>query len=595
MVFGSPTFRRFLRYARPYRVLVIASIVCGVLKFTLALLLPWALGLVTDHVILADAPAPVKFQRLGWTVLLLVVGYVIRIPVAYYRSWFAEQAGNRTIFDIREQLYAHVQRLSMSYHARHRTGTITSRIINDINTSQGILDRGVMSIAVDVLFLGGVSVFLVVWDWRLAAVSLFTLPAHAWIFGYLRPRLREAAHEVQAQMSRLSGEVNEKIAGLSVVQAFVRERSERRRFFALHRRYYAGVMRQVRLRYALLAAGEFLTQLGPVIVLSYGAYRVISGYITPGELLVFYGFLGYLYTPTQRLGDATAALQQQLAAMDRVFQVLDIEPEIRDAPAARPLRCTGARLAFEDVWFEYLPGRPVLQGITLAIEPGQSVAIVGRSGAGKTTLVTLVPRFYDVTRGAIRIDGQDLREVTLASLRGAAGMVMQDAILFDASVRDNIAYGRHGATGAEILEAARMAHVDEFAGGLPRGYDTVIGERGVTLSGGQKQRLSIARAFLRNPRILILDEATSSLDSHAEAIIQDALERLMRGRTTLVIAHRLSTVIGCDRVVVLDEGRIVQEGAHHELIRAPGAYRDLCEEQFGAVQLDTLQETRPHA
>ncbi len=588
MVFGSPTFRRFLRYARPYRVLVIASIICGVLKFTLALMLPWAVGLVTDHVILADAPVETKLERLGWLVLVLIVGYVARVPITFYRSWFAEQAGNRTIFDIREELYAHVQRLSRNYHTRHRVGTIAARIINDINTSQGILDRGVMSIAVDVLFLLGVTVFLVMWDWRLAAVSLFTLPAHAWIFGFLRPRLRAAAHEVQAQMSRLSGEVNEKIAGLPVVQAFVRERTERRHFFTLHRKYFAGVMRQVRLRYALLAVGEFLTQLGPVIVLSYGAYRVINGFLTPGELLVFYGFLGYLYTPTQRLGDVTAALQQQLAAMDRVFQVLDIEPDIGDAPHARPLRCDAGRLEFDDVWFAYLPGHPVLRGISFTVEAGQSVAIVGRSGAGKSTLVALVPRFYDVSGGAIRIDGQDLRDVRLASLRGRIGMVMQDTILFDASVRENIAYGRHGATEAEILDAARMAHVDEFIEDLPKGYDTVIGERGVTLSGGQKQRLSIARAFLRNPRILILDEATSSLDSHAEAIIQDALARLMRGRTTLVIAHRLSTVKGCDRVVVLEEGRVVQQGAHPELVSAPGPYRNLCEEQFGSVYLEAL-------
>lgn len=593
MVFGSPTFRRFLRYARPYRALIIASIVCGVLKFTLALLLPWALGLVTDHVILADVPAEVKLERLRWLIAMLLAGYVARTPIAYYRSWFAELAGNRTIFDIREELYAHVQRLSMSYHARHRIGATASRIINDVNTAQGILDRGVMSIAVDVLFLVAVTGFLIVWDWRLAAVSLFTLPMHALIFGYLRPRLREAAHEMQAQMSRMSGEVNEKLAGLPVVQAFVRERTERRRFFEMHRDYFSGAMRQVRLRYMLLSIGEFFTQLGPVIVLSYGAYRVVGGHLTPGELLVFYGFLAFLYVPTQRLGDVTAAVQQQLAAMDRVFQILDVEPEIHNAPDARPLECHEGRIEFGDVRFEYLPEQPVLRGITLDIEPGQSLAIVGRSGAGKTTLIKLAPRFYDVTGGAIRIDGQDIRDVTLDSLRASIGMVMQDPILFDASIRDNIAYGRHGATEEEILEAAHMAHVDEFIGDLHKGYDTVIGERGVTLSGGQKQRVSIARAFLRNPRILILDEATSNLDSHAEAIIQDALERLMHGRTTLVIAHRLSTVIGCDRVVVIDDGQIVQQGTHLELIHARGPYRALCEEQFGAVQFESIDNPRP--
>lgn len=586
MVFGSPTFRRFLGFARPYRRLVAGSIICGVLKFLLALLLPWALGLVTDHVILADVPLDEKMRRLGWLIAMLTTGYLLRIPIAYYRSWFAELAGNRAIFDMRERVYAHVQRLSMNYHHRHRIGSTASRIINDVNTAQGILDRGVMSIAVDVLFLVIVALFLVVWDFRLALVSLFTLPAHAVIFAYLRPRLRTAAHDTQAEMSRMSGEVSEKLGGIAVVQGFARERTERRIFFGLHRRYFASVMRQVRLRYALLAFGEFLTQLGPAIVLCYGAYRVVHGLITPGELLVFYGFLGYLYLPTQRLADATAALQQQLAAVDRVFQLLDVEPEIRNAPGAVRFRCEAGAIRLDGVCFSYRPGYPVLRGITLEIPPGRSLAIVGRSGAGKSTLVKLVPRFYDVDSGVITIDGQDIRGVTLDSLRANIGLVMQDPILFDATVRENIAYGRFGASEAEILEAARMAHVDEFVGALPKGYDTIIGERGVTLSGGQKQRVSIARAFLRNPRILVLDEATSNLDSHAEAVIQDALTTLMRGRTTLVIAHRLSTVVDCDRVVVMEDGRVVQEGTHAALLAASGPYRALCEEQFGTVQLD---------
>ncbi|MCC6144301.1 MAG: ATP-binding cassette domain-containing protein, partial [Candidatus Hydrogenedentes bacterium] len=285
------------------------------------------------------------------------------------------------------------------------------------------------------------------------------------------------------------------------------------------------------------------------------------------------------------LADASAALQIQLAAMDRVFEVMDVAPTIQDATDARPLVVTEARLDFEDVYFGYNTDQPVLEGLTLHVEPGQSVAIVGRSGAGKTTLVSLVPRFYDVTSGIIRIDGQDIRRATLASLRGSIGMVMQDPILFDATIRENILYGRIGATEEDMRQAARMAHAEEFILHLPRGFDTIIGDRGITLSGGQKQRISIARAFLRDPRILILDEATSNLDSHAEQIIQDALETLMRGRTTLVIAHRLSTVIDCDKVVYMQQGRIVQEGTHDELIATPGPYRDLCEEQFGAVQL----------
>jgi subfamily B ATP-binding cassette protein MsbA len=585
MTFGSPTFWRFLRYARPYRIWIAGSIFCGVLKFTLALMIPWALGYLTDHVILEDISGEQKMQRLWWMVALLLTVYFFRLPITYYRSFFAELAGNRTIFDVRDRLYLHIQRLSLDYHTRHRTGETTSRVINDINTSQGILDRGVMSVLVDFIFLVGVVIFLFIWDWELAAVSLFTLPAYAMTFGILNPRLRLAAQDVQAQMSELSGEVNEKLGGLAVVQSFVRERTERRLFFRLHREYFHRIMKRVTLQVWLTTLGEFLTMLGPVIVICYGTYRVVQGHVTTGELITFYGFLGHLYLPTRRLADASAALQVQLAAMDRVFEVMDVAPTIQDAPDAKPLAVSEARLDFDAVYFGYNTDQPVLEGVTLHVEPGQSVAIVGRSGAGKTTLVSLVPRFYDVTSGAIRIDGQDIRGLTLNSLRSAVGMVMQDAILFDATIRENILYGRVGATEADMRQAARMAHAEEFIEQLPRGFDTIIGERGITLSGGQKQRISIARAFLRDPRILILDEATSNLDSHAEQIIQDALEKLMHGRTTLVIAHRLSTVIDCDKVVYMQRGQIVQEGTHEELISAPGPYRELCEEQFGAVQL----------
>jgi len=583
MTFASPTFWRYLRYARPYWAMILISIVCGILKFTLALFLPYAMGFVTDHVILQEVPAEEKIRRLAWVIALLVVCYLLRIPISYFRSYFAELAGNRTIFDIRTELYGHIQGLSVEYHARQRTGTTTSRIINDVNTTQGILDRGVMSIAVDFVFLVGVVAYLIAADWKLATVSLFTLPLYGLTFGYVNPRLRKVSRRVQAQMGEMSGEVSEKIVGQPVVVAFNRERTERLRFFGLHRKYFDLVMTRVSLNVILNNVGEFLTMLGPVIVICYGSYRVIHGEILLGELLIFNGFLAHLYLPTRRLADASAALQDQLAAMERVFEILDVAPDICDAPNARALGAVRGEVSFEQVGFHYAPGQPVLRDVSLSVRPGQKVAFVGRSGAGKSTLMKLVPRFYDVTSGAVRVDGCDVREVTADSLRTQIAVVMQDAILFNGTVRENILYGRRGATEADMLEAARMAHVQEFVGEMPNGYDTMIGERGITLSGGQKQRVSIARAFLRNPRILILDEATSNLDSHSEAIIQEALEVLMRGRTTLIIAHRLSTVVDSDLVVVMEEGAIVQQGSHSELIAVPGAYRDLCEEQFGTL------------
>lgn len=582
-MFASPTFWRYLRYARPYWPMITASIVCGVLKFSLALILPYSMGVVTDRVILPQVDASEKLRRLAVVIALLVLCYLVRVPIAYYRSYYAELAGNRTIFDIRSALYAHIQRLTLEYHARQRSGATTSRVINDVNVTQGILDRGVMSIAVDLIFLCGVVVYLVFADWRLAAVSLFTLPLYGITFGVLNPRLRAVSRKVQAQMGEMSAEVSEKIVGQAVVVAFNRERTERLRFFGLHRRYIHLVMERVRLNVWLNNIGEFLTTLGPVIVISYGSYRVIRGDLQLGQLLIFNGFLGHLYLPTRRLADASAAVQEQLAAMERVFEVLDVKPDIADAPDATVLRAPAGGIEFDDVSFHYLPGQPVLSHVSLQVLPGQKVAFVGRSGAGKSTLLKLVPRFYDVAGGAVRVDGLDVRGVTLDSLRSEIAVVMQDALLFNATVRENILYGRRGATEAEMREAARMAHVEEFVAELPQGYDTMIGERGITLSGGQKQRVSIARAFLRNPRILILDEATSNLDSLSEAIIQEALEVLMRGRTTLIIAHRLSTVIDSDVVVVMANGTVVQQGRHEELLAVDGEYRRLCEEQLGSA------------
>ncbi|MBI2423417.1 MAG: ABC transporter ATP-binding protein [Candidatus Hydrogenedentes bacterium] len=585
MVFGSPTFWRFLRYARPYWAAILGSIVCGVLKFSLALLVPYSLGYMFDHVILPAIEDPERIRRLMVLAGLLLLAFLARIPISYYRSYLAEWAGNRTIFDIRQDLYAHVQRLSLSFHSRQRTGSTTSRIINDVNTAQGILDRGVMSVGVDAIFLIGVVAFLLLWEFQLALASLCTLPMYAIVFGVLNPRLRVAARAAQQQMSELSGEVSEKIQGQPVVLAYVRERTERINFFRQHRRYFNEVLKQVRIQVTMFQVGEFFTMIGPLIVICYGTWLVVQKSITPGELIIFNGFLAHLYLPTRRLADASAAVQMQLAGMDRVFEMMDVEREIQDAPNATTLAPHEGAIEFDNVCFGYEPDQPVLNRLSLRVEAGQAVALVGRSGAGKSTLIGLLPRFYDAQSGSIRIDGQDIRTVTLESLRGQIGMVMQDTILFNGTIRDNILYGRRGATEAEMLEAARMAHVDEFAADLPLGYGAMIGERGITLSGGQKQRVSIARAFLRNPRILVLDEATSSLDSHAEQVIQDALEQLMKGRTTLVIAHRLATIFDCDKVAVLDEGRIVQEGTHDELLAIPGPYRSLCEEQFGAVNL----------
>ncbi len=566
------------------------AIICGLLKFSLALSLPGALGVVMDHVLLANLSREQQIQRLIMILSLLLLAFLGRAPTTYLRSYLATVAGNRAIFDIRVDLYRHLQRLSMTYHSTRRTGAIISRLINDLNTAQGILNEGIVAIAMDTIFLSGVVLFLFYWDLQLAAVSLTTLPFYGLVFRILNPRLREVATEVQEEMQELSGEVTEKISAVQVIMSFTREKTEQIKFFRRHRKYYNKLLKRERLKVMLATVAEFLTEVGPIVVICYGGYRVINGTLTPGALLIFNGFLSHLYLPTRRLADYSAKLQEKLSALERVFEVLDSPPDIKDAPSAIPLKCPKGRIEFRNVHFCYTPEKPVLCGIDLEVEPGESLAVVGRSGAGKSTLVNMIPRFYDPTQGCILVDGIDIRKIRIRSLRDHIGIVLQDSILFSGTIRENILYGRRNAIEREMRRAAEMAQIADFIESLPHGYDTIVGERGVTLSGGQRQRISIARAFLRDPRILILDEATSNLDSGAEQAIQEALARLMKGRTTFVIAHRLSTVVNCDRVVVLEAGRLVQQGSHVELLEEDGPYRTLCEEQFGAVGLEVLSK-----
>jgi len=418
-------------------------------------------------------------------------------------------------------------------------------------------------------------------DWRLACVAVGTLPLYVFNFLAWQPIIRDMSTEAREQFSDISGRLNDAISGIKIIKSFTRERSEARRFVHDVRELVSHNMRAGRARTLLSVISTLLTSLSGLAVLYVGAREILfHGRMSYGELIQFSAYLGRLYGPIIGLVTINDQIQTVMAAIERIFELFDTQPEIYERRNPIVLDRIRGEVTFDHVYFSYEPPDDVLSDICFTAEPGQVVALVGRSGSGKSTLVHLIPRFYDCTRGRVLVDGIDVRDVQIASLRRQIGMVMQESFLFAGSLRDNIKYGRPDATDAEVVQAAIAANAHEFITEFPDGYETRVGERGTRLSGGQRQRISIARALLRNPRILILDEATSALDSESEAAIQEALTYLMKGRTTFIIAHRLSTVMNADVILVLDEGRIVEQGTHAELANAGGIYEMLCEVQF---------------
>ena len=594
---------RFLAYLTPYLPLFGFATFCGIVNYTVGATVPSITGYVIDRIIMANAPrhagatnrlyptldhllhrfaphagpsAQANFL-LGLVIaILLTMGFVM-----FLRGYLVGIGGQRVIFKVRNDLYEHIQGLSLSFFQQNRSGSIVSRLTSDIALAQNFIGNACTLLWMDSLSVIGIIVWLFLLSPRMATVSLVVLPL--WVFSvrFFGQRIRKASHAVQEGLSELSGQVQEKVAGATVVQAFAREKRETRLFHRMHRSLYDRQITTVRYQALNMAASNVLTSVAPITVVLFGAHEVLAGRMTTGMMITFWTTLGLFYMPLQRLTDMAAVIANAGAAIDRIFDIFDIEPDIQDAPdaVALPERIQG-RVTLRDVSFGYDPDVPILKGLNLDIRPGEVVAFVGPSGAGKSTLVNLVPRFYDVTGGQILVDGQDIAHVKVKSLRNNVGMVLQDNILFTGTIKDNILYGRPGATDEEIVEAAVAGNAHHFIEALPDGYETEIGERGTKLSGGQKQRLAITRAFLRDPRILILDEATSALDSESEQLIQNALNKLMVGRTTLIIAHRLSTVMHANCIVVLNQGKIVEKGTHAELLKKEGLYYHLYMAQF---------------
>jgi subfamily B ATP-binding cassette protein MsbA len=521
------------------------------------------------------------------SLLLLLAGAALGLALVkaaadYAQSVQMSRVGQRVITDVQAALFARLIRADLAYFNAHPSGVLISRLMNDVwllrNAAATVL-TGIGRDAVTIVFLVGVMFYQ---DWTMALVAFLAFPAAIRPIVKIGRRMRRVSVNTQVEMGQLTTLLSQTFQGARYVKAYGMEDYEQRRAGGLIERIYRLIDRATRTR---SRAGPMMEALGGVaiaMVILYGGHQVIAGARTPGAFFSFITALLLAYQPVKSLATMNASLQEGLGAAQRVFEVLDIEPAIRDRPGARPLRITGGEVRFENLRFGYHPDSVALDGISLTVPAGSTVALVGPSGAGKSTLLNLIPRFYDVDEGNIAIDGQEIGSVTLASLRGAIALVSQEVSLFDDTVRANIAYGRFGAPDAEIEAAARAAGADRFVRELPDGYDTLVGEHGVRLSGGQRQRIAIARAMLKDAPILLLDEATSALDSESERQVQAALHSLMRGRTTVVIAHRLSTVIGADLICVMDRGRIVETGRHAQLLARNGLYARLYETQFAA-------------
>ena len=571
-------FKRLLRYLKPYRIRVAMAVALMIVVTLSAIPMP----LFQKQVI--DVAIPRRDERMLWSIFAgVILLYGARAGVSYALNYLISWLGQRIVFDLRFQSYRHLQRLSLAYYDGQQPGKIMSRLTADIDVIQYTLTSGFVTLITDVATLFVIIGWLFWSEWRLAAIATGILPLYVLNYKLLLSRIRAVSIELREKWEQMVGGLTERIGGIAVVKAFAREDWEIERFRTGEKDRFRTGMVQNRLNRFLGASSQVIRVLGTCALLWYGGRLTLGRQLRPGELLAFYSYLAYLYDPAVRVVDFNVQLQWASAAIRRVFDTLDTRPEIIDTPDAVSLPTVRGEVVFDHVTFGYDAAQPVLSDIDFRVEPGEVIAVVGPSGAGKTTLVNLLARFYDVSKGSIRIDGHDIRNVRLESMRRHIGMVAQETILFSVSLKENIRYGRRDASDDDVMAAARAADLDSFIRGLPDGYETKIGEDGIKLSGGQKQRMAIARALLTDPRILILDDATSALDSHTEANIQSALADLMRGRTNFVIAHRLSTVLGADRILVMDAGRIVDFGTHAELVARPGVYQDLYNEQFKTV------------
>ncbi|HCY2840163.1 TPA: SAV1866 family putative multidrug efflux ABC transporter [Staphylococcus aureus] len=570
--------KRYLQFVKPYKYRIFATIIVGIIKFGIPMLIPLLIkyaidGVINNHALTTDEKVHHLTIAIGIALFIFVI---VRPPIEFIRQYLAQWTSNKILYDIRKKLYNHLQALSARFYANNQVGQVISRVINDVEQTKDFILTGLMNIWLDCITIIIALSIMFFLDVKLTLAALFIFPFYILTVYVFFGRLRKLTRERSQALAEVQGFLHERVQGISVVKSFAIEDNEAKNFDKKNTNFLTRALKHTRWNAYSFAAINTVTDIGPIIVIGVGAYLAISGSITVGTLAAFVGYLELLFGPLRRLVASFTTLTQSFASMDRVFQLIDEDYDIKNGVGAQPIEIKQGRIDIDHVSFQYNDNEaPILKDINLSIEKGETVAFVGMSGGGKSTLINLIPRFCDVTSGQILIDGHNIKDFLTGSLRNQIGLVQQDNILFSDTVKENILLGRPTATDEEVVEAAKMANAHDFIMNLPQGYDTEVGERGVKLSGGQKQRLSIARIFLNNPPILILDEATSALDLESESIIQEALDVLSKDRTTLIVAHRLSTITHADKIVVIENGHIVETGTHRELIAKQGAYEHL--------------------